>query len=68
MTTIYTTNRCLTVKESYETIADCLQRDEQKVIELTEVITIYGEMTGKTHNNEKRVLLNKQYIVEVSAS
>jgi hypothetical protein len=68
MTTIYTTNRCLTVKESCEMIADCLQRDEQKVIEVTEVITIYGEMTGKTHTNEKKVLLNKQYIVEVSAS
>lgn len=49
-------------------IADCLQRDEQKVIELIEVIIIYDEMTGKTHTNEKRVLLNKQYIVEVSAS
>ena len=66
MTTIYTTNRYLTVKESYETIADCLQRDEQKVIELTEVITTYGETTGKTHTNEKKILLNKQYIIEVS--
>lgn len=68
MTTIYTTSRCLTVKESYETIADFLQRDEQKMIELTEVVTIYGEMTGEIYTNEKKVLLNKKYIVEVLAS
>jgi hypothetical protein len=66
MTTIYTTNRCLTVKESYENIRYWLQDDIQKVIELTEVINTYGEWGDKTHTNEKKVLFNKQHIIEVA--
>jgi hypothetical protein len=67
MTTVYTTQRCLTVKESYELIADCLARKEQTLIELTEVLTYYEEFPDyKEIRTERKVLIKTQYIVEIN--
>lgn len=68
MTTIYTTNRCITVKDTFDMIVEFMQRDEQKVIELVEVVTICSEMSVEIYSYERKILLNKQFIVEVSAS
>ncbi len=65
-TTIYTTQRCILVKESYELIAECLRRKEQRFIELTETLFISsGFPDFKTITRERKILIQPQFIVEV---
>jgi hypothetical protein len=67
MTTVYTTQRTLSVRESYELIADCLARKEQTLIELTEVLTAYVEFPNYNKvETERKVLIQTQYIVEIN--
>ena len=66
MTTVYTTQRCISVKESYELIAECLGRKEQRLIELTEILVYSSEFPEfKTNSSERKILIQTQYIVEV---
>lgn len=39
MTTVYTTQRCITVEEDYETICKALIYHNNELLELTEVLT-----------------------------
>jgi hypothetical protein len=67
MTTVYTTQRTLSVRESYEVIADCLGRKEQNLIELTEVLISYQEFPKyEKIEAERKVLIQTQYIVEIN--
>lgn len=66
MTTVYTTQRCLTVEEDYQTIGNALIFPNNELLELTEVITSYQEFPEfKVHTMKRKVLIQKQYIVEV---
>lgn len=65
MTTIYTTQRCLTVEEDYYFISEALIFPNSELLELTEVMTHYSEFNNKTTVNKRKVLIQKQYIVEV---
>ena len=62
MASIQTTNRVINVKETYEEVCKAL---EFQWIELTEVILFYGEWSGKTHRDERKIRLNRDYIIEV---
>jgi hypothetical protein len=68
MTTIYTTQRCLTVEEDYETISHALDDEKYNLLELTEVITTHYEFPeSKTSVSKRKVLIQKRHIVEVSS-
>lgn len=62
MASIRTPNRLINVKETYEEVCKAL---EFQWIELTEVIWLYGEWSGKTHKEERKIRLNRDYIIEV---
>ena len=62
MASIQTANRQISVKETYEEVCKAL---EFQWIELTEVIWFYGEWSGKTHKDERKIRLNRDYIIEV---
>jgi hypothetical protein len=66
MTTIYTTQRCLTVEEDYTTIGAALIDERNEFLELTEIMTHYPEFPGNEPTvNKRKVLITKRYIVEV---
>ena len=66
MTTIYTTKRTLTVEEDYKTIADAMIYPNNELLELTEVITEFLPYpVYETIVTKRKVLIQKQYIVEV---
>ena len=66
MTTVYTTQRCISVKENYELIAGCIERKEQRLIELTEILTHSSDFPDfKTNTSERKILIQMKYIVEV---
>jgi hypothetical protein len=68
MTTVYTTQRCISVKENYELIAECLEKKEQRLIELTEILVHSSEFPEfKTNTSERKILIQTQYIVEVAS-
>jgi hypothetical protein len=62
MASIQTPNRQISVKETYEEVCKAL---DFQWMELTEVISFYGEMTGKTYKDERIIRLNRDYIIEV---
>jgi hypothetical protein len=62
MAGIQTPIRRITVKETYEEV--CKAMDFQWM-ELTEVIWFYGEMSGNTHESERKIRLNRDYIIEI---
>lgn len=62
MTGIQTPIRRITVKETYEEV--CKAMDFQWM-ELTEVIWVYGEMSGNMHEGERKIRLNRDYIIEI---
>ena len=66
MTTVYTTQRCLTVEEDYDTIGNALIFPNNELLELTEVMTHYSEFPQlETTVTKRKVLIQKQHIVEV---
>jgi hypothetical protein len=66
MTTIYTTQRCFTVEEDYDTIGKALIYPNTELLELTEVMTHHSEFPQfETTVTKRKVLIQKQYIVEV---
>lgn len=62
MANIQTPIRLINVNETYEEV--CKAMDLQWM-ELTENTSFYGEMTGKTHKGERKIRLNRNYIIEV---
>lgn len=65
MTTIYTTQRCLTVEESYEAISKAMIYPNE-ILEFTEVLTTHSEFPKlETLTTKRKVLIQKRYIVEV---
>lgn len=66
MVSIYTTQRCLQVEETYEVIASALIDEKNNLLELTEVMNHTSDFPNfKTHTNKRKVLIQKKYIVEV---
>jgi len=66
MVSIYTTQRCLQVEETYEVIAYALIDEKNNLLELTEVMTHTSEFPNfETYTNKRKVLFQKKYIVEV---
>jgi hypothetical protein len=66
MVSIYTTQRCLQVEETYDVIANALIDEKNNLLELTEVMTpTYDFPNFETHTNKRKVLIQKKYIVEV---
>ena len=66
MVSIYTTQRCLQVEESYDVIANALIDEKNTLLELTEVMTNTSDFpTLETLTNKRKVLIQKKYIVEV---
>ena len=66
MVSIYTTQRCLQVEETYEVIANALIDEKNNLLELTEVMNHTSDFPNfKTHTNKGKVLIQKKYIVEV---
>jgi hypothetical protein len=62
MASIQTPNRLINVKETYEEV---ICKMDFQWMELTEVILFYGEMSGETHRDERKIRLNRDYIIEV---
>ena len=62
MANIQTPNRLINVKETYEEV---LKAMGLQWIEVTEDTSFYGVMTGKIHKGERKIRLNRNYIIEV---
>lgn len=62
MVYIQTPTRLIKVKETYEEI---LKAMDFQWMELTEDTSFYGEMSGKMHKGERKIRLNRNYIIEV---
>ena len=62
MANIQTPIRLINVMESYEEIVKAM---ELQWMELTEDCTFYGEMSNATHKRERKIKLNRDYIIEV---
>ena len=62
MASIQTTNRVINVKETYEEV---INKMHFQWIELTEDTSFYDEWSGKVHKDERKIRLNRDYIIEV---
>ena len=62
MASIQTPIRLINVKETYEEV---INKMHFQWMELTEVTWYYGEWSGKTHKDERKIRLNRDYIIEV---
>ena len=62
MANIQTPIRLINVKETYEEV--CKEMDFQWM-ELTEDTSFYGGISGKMHKGERKIKLNRNYIIEV---
>jgi len=62
MANIQTPIRLINVKETYEEVCKAMVC---QWIELTEVTSFFGEMSGKMHKGEQKIRLNRDYIIEV---
>lgn len=62
MAYIQTPTRLIKVKETYEEI---LKAMDFQWMELTEDTSFYGEMSSKMHKGERKIRLNRNYIIEV---
>ena len=61
MANIQTPIRLINVKETYEEVCKAMVF---QWVELTED-TSFGELSGKTHRDERKIRLNRDYIIEV---
>lgn len=62
MTNIQTPIRLIKVKETYVNV---LKSMDLQWMELTEDTSFYGEMTAKKYESERKIRLNRDYIIEV---
>lgn len=62
MANIQTPIRLINVKETYEEV--CKAMDLQWM-ELTEDTSFYGEINDKIYKSERKIRLNRNYIIEV---
>jgi hypothetical protein len=62
MANIQTPIRLIKVKETYEEVCKAMVF---QWVELTEDTSFYGEMSGKVHKGERKIRLNRDYIIEV---
>jgi len=62
MAYIQTPIRLINVKETYEEVCNVM---ESQWLELTEDTSFYGEMSGKIHKGERKIRLNRDYIIEI---
>ena len=62
MAYIQTPIRLIKVKETYEEVLKVM---DLQWIELTEDDSFWGEMSGKFHERERKIRLNRNYIIEV---
>jgi len=62
MANILTPIRLIKVNETYEEVCKAL---DFQWMELTEDTSYYGEMSGKIHEGERKIRLNRNYIIEI---
>lgn len=62
MAYIQTPIRLIKVNETYEEV---LKAMDLQWMEVTEDTSFYGEMSGKIHKGERKIRLNRNYIIEV---
>lgn len=62
MASIQTPNRVINVKETYEEVCKAMVF---QWMELTEDTTFYGELGDKYYEGERKIRLNRDYIIEV---
>jgi len=62
MAYIQTPIRLINVKETYEEV---LKAMDLQWMEVTEDTSFYGEMSGKIHKDERKIRLNRDYVIEV---
>lgn len=62
MAYIQTPIRLINVKETYEEV---LKAMDLQWMELTEDTSYYGEKSGKLYKRERKIRLNRNYIIEV---
>lgn len=62
MAKIQTQIRLINVKETYEEVYEAM---EFQWMELTEDTSFYGELSGKTYEEERKIRLNRNYIIEI---
>jgi hypothetical protein len=62
MAYIQTPIRLINVKETYEEV---LKATDLQWMEVTENTSFYGEMSGKIHKGERKIRLNRDYIIEI---
>jgi hypothetical protein len=62
MAYIQTPIRLINVKETYEEV---LKAMDLQWMEVTENTSFYGEMSGKIHKGERKIRLNRDYIIEI---
>lgn len=65
MAKIQTQIRLINVKETYEEVLKAMDTQGDTWIELTEDASFYGEMSGKMHVSERKIMLNTNYIIEI---
>lgn len=62
MANIQTPIRLINVKENYEEVCNAM---DFQWMELTEVTSIHNDMAGKMQEEERKIRLNRNYIIEV---
>lgn len=62
MANIQTPIRLINVKESYKEV---YEKMSFQWLELTENTSFFGEMSGKDYNRERKIRLNRDFIIEV---
>lgn len=62
MANIQTPIRLIKIKETYEEVCKAMVF---QWMELTEVILFYSEWSVETHKEERKIRLNRDYIIEV---
>jgi len=62
MANIQTPIRLIKVNETYEEVCKAMVF---QWVELTEDTSFYGEWSGKVHKGERKIMLNRDYIIEV---
>lgn len=62
MAYIQTPIRLIKVKETYEEV---ICKMDFQWIELTEDTSSYGELSGKFYKSERKIRLNRDYIIEI---
>jgi hypothetical protein len=71
MANIQTPIRLIKVKETYEEVCKALDfqwmelTEDTSWIELTEDTLFFGAMSGKIYESERKIRLNRDYIIEV---